>query len=64
MINYAIENNYERYNFYGISRDLNDGVYQFKKGFNGYIMETIGTYVVSLRLMGTMIKFGQFVGRK
>lgn len=64
MINYAIENNYERYNFYGISRDLNDGVYQFKKGFNGYIMETIGTYVVSLRLMGTIIKFGQFVGRK
>ncbi len=47
IIEEAINRKYDRYNFYGIE-DLSDpkikkhGVYDFKKGFNGKVMETIG----------------------
>ncbi len=49
MINYAIEHKYHRYNFYGISGnfDPNDkdyGIYDFKKGFTGYVEELIGEF--------------------
>lgn len=49
MIKYGIKNNYKRYNFYGISGnfDKNDpsyGIYEFKKGFGGYVMELLGDY--------------------
>jgi len=51
MINYGIDNGYKRYNFYGISSnfDKNDkdyGVYEFKKGFTGYVEQTIGDYIL------------------
>ena len=54
MIRYACDNNYKRYNFYGIM-DVFDkngkdyGVYEFKKGFNGYVKELLGeyTYVIN-----------------
>ena len=47
MLNYAVNNNYKRYNFYGISNnfdthDKDYGIYDFKKGFNGYVIEQIG----------------------
>ena len=50
MIKYAINNNYDRYNFYGITGnfDKNDkdyGIYKFKTGFNGYVEELIGEYI-------------------
>lgn len=49
MIKYAIDNNYEHYNFYGISSDLTPkdpmyGIYLFKKGFGGEVVELIGEY--------------------
>lgn len=49
MIKYAIDNGYKRYNFYGISGafDKDDpayGVYAFKKGFNGRVVELIGEF--------------------
>ena len=49
MIKYAIENEFEKYNFSGISGvfDKNDseyGVYEFKKGFNGVVEEYIGEF--------------------
>lgn len=49
MIKYATENNFKIYNFYGISGnfDTNDdryGVYEFKKGFGGFVVELIGEY--------------------
>ena len=49
MIKYAVNNKYDRYNFYGISGnfDKNDkdyGIYEFKTGFNGYVEELIGEY--------------------
>lgn len=45
----AIENNYERYNFYGITGDFDRsnpliGLYTFKKGFGGAVVELIGEF--------------------
>lgn len=60
MIKYAIENNYETYNFYGISgifekKDARYGVYEFKKGFNGKVVELIGEYYIySNKLVGLL----------
>ena len=53
MIKHGIENKYKRYNFYGITGnfDKNDkdyGVYDFKKGFNGYVEEYIGDFELPL----------------
>lgn len=53
MIQFAKENNFKRYNFYGISGnfDPNDegyGVYDFKKGFTGYVEELIGEHELSI----------------
>lgn len=53
MINFAISNNFKLYNFYTISNkfDKNDsryGVYEFKKGFNGYVVELIGEYKLNI----------------
>ena len=56
IIKYAAENNFKKYNFYGISgifdkSDPKYGVYAFKKGFNGYVVELIGEYQISLNLV-------------
>lgn len=52
MIKYGIEHGFKRYNFYGIPStfDKNDkdyGIYEFKTGFNGYVEQLIGEYVVA-----------------
>ena len=49
IIKFAIENNYKRYNFYGIQDVFNPkgkdrGVYEFKKGFGGYVEELLGSF--------------------
>lgn len=48
MIKYAAEKKFKRYNFYGIHGlpDDNhpDGVYEFKKGFGGQVLEYAGTF--------------------
>lgn len=45
MIQYALQNHYKRYNFYGITNmNENNGVYKFKKGFNGKVIELIGEF--------------------
>lgn len=49
MIKYGIKNGFKRHNFYGIPADINlhpkdYGIYEFKKGFNGYVEELIGEY--------------------
>ena len=49
MIKYAAFNNYKRYNFYGIkSCDNKDGIYEFKKGFNGHVEELLGAYEIGI----------------
>ncbi len=45
MIRYGLEHGFTKYNFYGItSPTKEDGVYTFKRGFNGYVEELIGDY--------------------
>ena len=48
-LKYAIENNYERYNFYGISGIFDEknplfGLYSFKRDFGGKVVELIGEF--------------------
>ncbi|MCD8820239.1 aminoacyltransferase [Staphylococcus gallinarum] len=50
MINYALDNNIDRYNFYGISGDFTEdaedaGVVKFKKGFNADVIEYVGDFI-------------------
>ena len=50
MINYALEHDIDRYNFYGISGDFSEdaedaGVVKFKKGFNADVIEYIGDFI-------------------
>lgn len=49
MMCYGIDHGFQKYNFYGIMNDFDPkspdyGIYEFKKGFNGYVEEVIGTY--------------------
>ena len=49
MIKYGIKNNFKKHNFYGIPANINEkpadyGIYEFKRGFNGYVEELIGEY--------------------
>lgn len=53
-IKYAIDHNYKRYNFYGITGDFRKenplyGLYLFKKSFGGHVVELIGEfdYIIS-----------------
>lgn len=60
MLQYALSHGYKRYNFYGIPStfDKNDkdyGIYEFKTGFNGYVEELIGEYVLPLSIIYTLI---------
>lgn len=48
-LKYAIENNYDRYNFYGITGVFDEsnplyGLYSFKRDFGGYVVELIGEF--------------------
>ena len=54
MINFALNNNIPRYNFYGITGNFSEnaedyGVQQFKKGFNAHVEEYIGDFIKPLR---------------
>ena len=51
MMQYGINNGFNKYNFYGISTpSKEDGVYSFKRGFNGYVEELIGDYETPVSL--------------
>lgn len=59
IIKYAAEHNYKRYNFFGIQDVFNPngkdrGVYEFKKGFGGYVEELLGAYELSLSPANTL----------
>ena len=48
-LKYAIENNYERYNFYGITGIFDEknplfGLYSFKRDFGGKVVELLGEF--------------------
>lgn len=62
MIKYGIENHYKTYNFYGISGifDKNDpsyGIYEFKKGFGGQVVELLGDYETGCGPIYKLYKF-------
>lgn len=49
MIKYGINNGFKKHNFYGIPANIKNhpkdyGIYEFKRGFNGYVEELIGEY--------------------
>ena len=61
IIKYAIQNNYKRYNFYGIQDVFNPkgkdrGVYEFKKGFGGYVEELLGSFELSISPLNGLYK--------
>ena len=53
LIKYGIENGFKKHNFYGIPEDINThpkdyGIYEFKRGFNGYVEELIGEFALTI----------------
>lgn len=61
MISYAIKNGFKKYNFYGISGNFDRssseyGVYEFKKGFSGYVVELIGEFELPINKYYTRYK--------
>ena len=53
LIKYGIKHGFKKHNFYGIPDGINThpkdfGIYEFKKGFNGYVEELIGEYELPL----------------
>lgn len=70
LIKYAVDNNYKYYNFYGISGNLVEtdsmyGIYLFKKGFGGQVVELMGEfdYPVS-KIYYYLYRFGYFIIHK
>lgn len=62
IIKYAADNGYKRYNFYGIQDVFNPkgkdrGVYEFKKGFGGYVEELLGSFELSLSPINNLYEF-------
>jgi len=60
MITYALRNGYKRHNFYGIENKFSKddpmyGVYYFKRGFRGRVVELIGEYDLPVRKIRYML---------
>lgn len=61
MIQYALKNGFQRYNFYGIpstfdKKDKDYGIYEFKTGFNGYVEQLIGEYEKPISFVYYLLK--------
>ena len=61
LIKYGIKNGFKKHNFYGIPEDINThpkdyGIYEFKRGFNGYVEELIGEYELPITWHYTLMK--------
>lgn len=52
MIQYAAKHGYHDYNFYGVRPVAGNGVYAFKRGFKGSVVELLGTFILPLNLIG------------
>lgn len=55
LIKYGIENGFKKHNFYGIPENINEhpkdyGIYEFKRGFNGYVEELIGEFELPINI--------------
>ena len=61
LIKYGIKNGFKKHNFYGIPANINEhpkdyGIYEFKRGFNGYVEELIGEYELPISNMYYLMK--------
>ena len=62
MIQYGIEHDFKKHNFYGIPANINEhpkdyGIYEFKRGFNGIVEELIGEFELPITWHYYLIKF-------
>ena len=53
MIKYGLKNGFKKHNFYGIPANIVEkpkdyGIYEFKRGFNGYVEELIGEFLLPI----------------
>ncbi len=50
MLEFALKEKVPVYNFYGVSGDRSghDGVYEFKKGFQGYMVDNMGAFILPI----------------
>ena len=69
LIKYGIENGFKKHNFYGIPANINEhpkdyGIYEFKRGFNGYVEELIGEYELPITWHYNIIKLIHKIRRK
>ena len=61
LIKYGIENGFKKHNFYGIPENINThpkdyGIYEFKRGFNGYVEELIGEWELPINWKYNLFK--------
>lgn len=54
LIKYGIAHGFKKHNFYGIPEEINThpkdyGIYEFKRGFNGYVEELIGEFELPIK---------------
>ena len=62
MLHLCVERGVTRYNFYGINGVFDDpedegrGVLEFKQGFNGYVEELMGSFVLPVRPLTFKLK--------
>ena len=52
---------FDKYNFYGIPAEINTkpkdyGIYEFKRGFNGYVEQLIGEYTLPISMFYYIFK--------
>ncbi len=62
MIKYGISQGFTKHNFYGIPANINEkpkdyGIYEFKRGFNGYVEELIGEFELPISWHYYLFKF-------
>lgn len=70
MIKYAINNKYDKFNFFGITGDFTEessmyGLFNFKRGFNSDVVELIGEFnLVTDKTFNSIYKFMFYTYRK
>lgn len=65
VIEYAIENHYDYYNFYGITGEFEEtspmyGLFDFKRGFHADVVELIGEFTYVINKPYNMMYYGLF----
>ena len=69
LIQYGIQHEFQRHNFYGIPENINThpkdyGIYEFKRGFNGYVEELIGEFELPISWHYTLFSLLHRLKRK